>query len=221
MSEIKRAKPDTLTLHSYWRSSCSWRVRIALAVKGVEYKYEAVNLLKGEQKGEKYVAEKNVMKQVPSLDVGDDVLSQSLAIMEYIEEVYPGPSLLPDSAIDKAKVRELCQIIASGIQPIQNLAVIAKIAADFGEEHKPKWANYWITQGFVSLEKQLQKTAGKYCFGDQITMADACLIPQIYNANRFAVDMTQFPTIVKVKKNLDEVEVIRKAEPENMPDAQK
>ena len=158
MSDVKRSKPETLTLYSYWRSSCSWRVRIALAVKGVDYKYEGVNLLKGEQKAEGYTNDKNVMKQVPALDVGDDgVVGQSLAIMEYIEEVYPGPSLLPSSPLDKAKVRELCQIIACGIQPIQNLAVIAKIGADFGDEHKPKWANHWITQGFESLEKALIK----------------------------------------------------------------
>eukprot|EP01059_Diplonema_ambulator_P010708 TRINITY_DN20715_c0_g3_i1.p2 TRINITY_DN20715_c0_g3~~TRINITY_DN20715_c0_g3_i1.p2 ORF type:complete len:225 (+),score=117.47 TRINITY_DN20715_c0_g3_i1:261-935(+) len=223
MSEqpAKKAKTEAEpTLYSYWRSSCTWRVRIALAIKGVEYKYEAINLLKGEQRSEEHV-KRNVMGQVPAFVVDDKVLGQSLAIMEYIEEVYSGPALLPSDPFEKAKVRELCNIIASGIQPIQNLAVIAKIGQDFGEEHKPKWANYWITKGFESLEKELEKTAGKYCFGDEVTMADCCIVPQIYNATRFNVDFESFPIIKKIGENLAEHPAFKKAHPDNMPDAVK
>eukprot|EP01064_Diplonema_japonicum_P033602 TRINITY_DN6679_c3_g1_i1.p1 TRINITY_DN6679_c3_g1~~TRINITY_DN6679_c3_g1_i1.p1 ORF type:complete len:237 (+),score=73.63 TRINITY_DN6679_c3_g1_i1:33-713(+) len=226
MSEpaAKRAKTEAAsepTLYSYWRSSCSWRVRIALAIKGVEYKYEAVNLLKAEQKTDEHVGKRNVMAQVPAFVVDDKVIGQSLAILEYVEEAYKGPSLLPENALERAKVREICNIIASGIQPIQNLAVIVKIAKDFGEEHKPKWAHFWITKGFEALEKELEKTSGKYCYGDSVTMADCCLVPQIYNATRFNVDFSKFPIITKIGAALAELPEFKKAHPDQMPDAQK
>ena len=144
-------------LYSYWRSSCSWRVRIALELKEKKYAYKAVNLLKGEQASEEHVSKRNVMAQVPAFEVGGDIIAQSLAILEYIEETADGHALLPKSPIQRAKVREICNIISSGIQPIQNLAVIKKVAADFGEEHKMPWGKYWIEQGFVSLEKELAK----------------------------------------------------------------
>eukprot|EP01061_Rhynchopus_euleeides_P030371 TRINITY_DN50481_c0_g1_i1.p1 TRINITY_DN50481_c0_g1~~TRINITY_DN50481_c0_g1_i1.p1 ORF type:complete len:244 (+),score=107.12 TRINITY_DN50481_c0_g1_i1:48-734(+) len=219
----KRARTESKpVLFSYWRSSCSWRVRIALALKDVEYSYEAVNLLKGEQRSEDHV-KRNVMGQVPAYIVseGDDAVGQSLAIMEYIDEAHAGYPLLPKDLLQRAKVRELCNIIASGIQPIQNLAVLKKVGADFGDEHKTKWAQYWITEGFKALEKALERTAGKYCFGDEVTMADCCLVPQIYNAGRFNVDFSAFPLIKRIGEELDKHPAAKKAHPDNMPDAPK
>ena len=152
--EPKEAKP---VLYSYWRSSCSWRVRIALAVKNVDYDYVAVNLLDGEQKSDEHVKNRNVMAQVPAFVVGDKTISQSMAILEYIEEKYEGPALLPKDLTERAQVREICNIIGSGIQPIQNLAVMKKIGADHGDKHKVPWNNYWITKGFEGLEILLAK----------------------------------------------------------------
>jgi len=209
------AKP---VLHSYWRSSCSWRVRIAFALKDVDYDYVAVNLLKGEQRGDSNT-KLNPMGQVPALIVDGEALHQSLAIMEYIEETYDGPALLPKSTMARAKIRAMCDIIATGIQPIQNLAVIKMIAAEQGDAKKIEWAKHWITEGFVALEKEFEKYSGKYSYGDSITMADCCLPPQIYNAGRFSVDMSKFPNIARVGQALEEHPAFKKAVPAEMPDA--
>eukprot|EP01063_Lacrimia_lanifica_P022090 TRINITY_DN29798_c0_g1_i1.p1 TRINITY_DN29798_c0_g1~~TRINITY_DN29798_c0_g1_i1.p1 ORF type:complete len:227 (+),score=126.83 TRINITY_DN29798_c0_g1_i1:58-738(+) len=213
------AAKEKLALHSYWRSSCSWRVRCALALKGLDYEYVPVNLLKGEQRSEE-MKKLNPMGQVPAFVVDGQALSQSLAIMEYIEETHAaGTALLPKDAFARAKVRELCGIIATGIQPIQNLAVIKMIAAEQGDDKKMEWAKHWITVGFEALEAAMEKTAGKYSHGDEVSMADCCLPPQIYNAGRFKVDMSKFPTIARVGKALEEHEAFQKAVPEKMPDA--
>ncbi|KAJ9467640.1 putative maleylacetoacetate isomerase 2 [Diplonema papillatum] len=216
----KKAKVEKPILHSYWRSSCSWRVRIALAYKNIDYDYEAVNLLKGEQKANKHI-QRNVMAQVPALIVENAVLGQSLAMLEYLEEKFPDPPLLPSDPLERAKVREICNIIASGIQPIQNLVVLNKVAADFGEEHKIPWGNFWITKGFEALELVLAKTANKYCFGDKFTMADCCLVPQVYNAQRFAVDLSRFPLISRIYIELEKMKAVKDSSPDQMPDAVK
>nr|ACO11269.1 Maleylacetoacetate isomerase [Caligus rogercresseyi] len=205
-------------LYSYFRSSCSWRVRIALNLKGVDFETKAVHLIKdgGEQHKEDYKA-LNPMAQVPTLVHQGLVLTQSLAIMEYLEEKYPGGApLLPKGLLDRAHVRELSEVISSGIQPIQNLNVMQKFSSE--TEKRMKWSHHWITRGLQGVEKLMDKYSGKFCVGDEVSMADCCLIPQVYNANRFKVDMTQFPNIQRICKELETLEVFKKAHPTAQPD---
>jgi maleylacetoacetate isomerase len=157
-------------------------VRIALALKGIEYEYKAVHLLKdgGEQFLKDYQS-KNPQCEVPALEIDGVVLTQSIAIMEYLDETRGPPFLLPKDDLKKrAQVRSLSNIIACGIQPIQNLKVLQYV----GAEKKAEWGKHWIEQGFNGLELALGKTSGKYCLGDEITMADLCLVPQVFNAQR-------------------------------------
>ncbi|XP_071833127.1 maleylacetoacetate isomerase-like [Apostichopus japonicus] len=200
-------------LYSYFRSTCSWRVRIALALKGVQYEYKAVNLLKGEQLQDKYHG-LTPMAQLPSLEIDGVLMSQSLPIIEYIDETRGGPSLLPKEPKQKCTVRQVSEMINSGIQPLQNLKILKFI----GAERKSEWGHKFIQEGFEALESVLAQTAGKYSVGDDITMADLCLIPQVYNAERFKVDMTAFPTISRINSTLSKHEAFIAAHPTNQPD---
>ncbi|XP_067894338.1 maleylacetoacetate isomerase isoform X2 [Heterodontus francisci] len=155
------------------------------------------------------------MKQVPALSIDGITLSQSLAIIQYLDETQPGPRLLPEDAKKRAQVRMISNHITSGIQPLQNLNVLQKI----GDEKKLEWAQHFIISGFQALENVLQQTAGRYCVGDEVTMADLCLVPQVYNAERFKVDLTPFPTIVKINRNLLELEAFKLSHPSCQPDA--
>jgi maleylacetoacetate isomerase len=207
-------------LYSYWRSSCSWRVRISLAWKSIDYEYVAVHLVEGGQHDDEYKAKRNPMAQVPSLHIDDVTLSQSVAILEYLEETrsHNGQSsLLPADAKLRAKVRQVVELINSGIQPIQNFAVLKKI----GDEGKIKWGCHWIHKGFVALEAVLAASSGSYCVGDSVTLADAVLVPQVYNARRFGVELEQFPNIVRIDKALGELDAFKQAHPDAQPDAQK
>ncbi|XP_062393355.1 maleylacetoacetate isomerase [Sardina pilchardus] len=201
-------------LHGYFRSSCSWRVRIALALKGIDYDQKNVNLIKdgGQQVTDQY-KKVNPMQQVPALTIDDMTLSQSLAIIQYIEETRPGPHLLPPDPKKRAQVRMICDIIASGIQPLQNLYVIKKIGAE-----KDSWAHHFIQRGFEALEPILKQTAGICCVGDEISMADICLVPQVYNAERFKVDICQFPTIERLNQTLLKIEAFKVSHPSCQPD---
>jgi maleylacetoacetate isomerase len=213
-SSMTNAKP---VLYSYWRSSCSWRVRIALNWKGIDYDVSPVNLLKDEQNSAEY-REKNPRGLVPALTVHDVLLTESIAIIEYLEEKYHGRSLLPGNAEKRAKIRSFALMIASNTQPLQNLCVLKKVA---GEEEKGKrieWAKHWINLSFEALEKEMSVFAGKYSFGDEVTLADVCLVPQVYNAKRFQVDLSKFPTIERVEKALSELPEFQKAHPNNQPD---
>uniref|UniRef100_A0A3P9CZI7 maleylacetoacetate isomerase n=1 Tax=Maylandia zebra TaxID=106582 RepID=A0A3P9CZI7_9CICH len=174
-------------LHGYFRSSCSWRVRIAFALKGVEYDQLPVNLIK---------------------DGG-----QQLAVIQYIDETRPGPRLLPADPKTRAQVRMISDLIASGIQPLQNLYVIQKIGAE-----KMQWSQHFIDRGFQALEPILKQTAGKYCVGDEISMADICLVPQVYNAERFKVDVGKYPTIKRLNEALLEIEAFQVSHPSRQPD---
>nr|ADD82544.1 glutathione S-transferase zeta [Azumapecten farreri] len=206
------AKP---VLYTYFRSSCSWRVRIALAWKGIEYESRFVNLVKdgGQQKKDEYAAI-NPMKQVPSLVMNESTMTQSVAMMEYLEEVHPEKPLLPEDPLERVKVREIVSVICGGIQPLQNLSVLQKI----GDEGKMEWGKFWIDKGFHALEELLKRTAGKYCVGDKVTMADACLVPQVYNANRFKVDMKQFPTIARLNDELLKLDAFQESKMEDCPE---
>ncbi|XP_059209257.1 maleylacetoacetate isomerase isoform X2 [Centropristis striata] len=210
-------------LHGYFRSSCSWRVRIAFALKGIEYDQVPVNLIKdgGQQSHQSSLVLKladeykalNPMMQVPAVEIDGITLSQSLAVIQYIDETRPGPRLLPTDPKKRAQVRMISDVIASGIQPLQNLYVIQKIGAE-----KVQWAQHFINRGFQALEPILKQTAGKYCVGDEISMADICLVPQVYNAERFKVDVGQYPTIKRLNQTLVEMEAFKVSSPSCQPD---
>lgn len=203
-------------LYSYFRSSCSWRVRTALALKGIEYDTHAVHLLKdgGQQFSDEF-KKLNPMGYVPALVIDGHTLADSLSIIEYLDETRPDPPLLPrDDPFKKALARQVSQTIASGIQPIQNLSVLKYL----GDERKTEWGHHWINKGFCNLEKILERTSGKYCVGDEITMADLCLVPQVYNANRFKVDMSQFPVISRINDDLSKLEAFKASHPSKQPD---
>ncbi|XP_062326037.1 maleylacetoacetate isomerase isoform X1 [Osmerus eperlanus] len=206
------AKP---ILHGYFRSSCSWRVRIAFALKGIEYDQVPVNLVKdgGQQLSDQYKV-LNPMKQVPAVQIDGITLCQSLAVIQYIEETRPGPRLLPTDPKKRAQVRMVSDLISSGIQPLQNLSVLQKIGAE-----KVQWAQHFITRGFEALEPMLKETAGTYCVGDEISMADICLVPQVYNADRFKVDISPFPTIKRLNQTLMEIEAFKVSHPSCQPDS--
>uniref|UniRef100_H2B647 Glutathione S-transferase zeta n=1 Tax=Paracyclopina nana TaxID=565004 RepID=H2B647_PARNA len=207
-------------LYSYWRSSCSWRVRIALALKKVEYEYKAVHLVKdgGEQHKEGYKTI-NPMGQVPAFEFDGKNFTQSMAIMELLEEYYQNCcKILPSDPFERAKVREICEVINSGTQPIQNLSVMKKHSSDQAERNE--WSRFWIEKGLRGVEAKLEKHSGKYCVGDTITMADCCLIPQVYNANRFAVSMEHFHNINRIVACLEKHEAFIAAHPDSQPDAQ-
>lgn len=222
---VAAAHAAPTTLHSYWRSSCSWRVRIALAWKGIEYEYRAVHLLNsgGEQLLEPYTA-LNPMRELPTLEIDGLVLTQSLSILEYLEETRPGLTpLLPAEPAAKARVRQLSELI-SGIQTVQNLRVLKRIMANYETKEektaeKLKWGKHWINNGFVALEKELEGCSGVYCCGDMVTLADLCLVPQVYNANRFGVNMAQFPLIATIDARLAKLSAFEKAHPSQQPDA--
>uniref|UniRef100_W5MXV8 Maleylacetoacetate isomerase n=3 Tax=Lepisosteus oculatus TaxID=7918 RepID=W5MXV8_LEPOC len=201
-------------LYGYFRSSCSWRVRIALLLKGIAYDQVPVNLIKdgGQQLTEQYKT-LNPMQQVPAMCIDGITLSQSLAIIQYLDETRPGPRLLPAEPKQRAQVRMICDHIVSGIQPLQNLYVLQKIGTD-----KVEWAQHFIIRGFQALENLLQQTSGKYCVGNEISMADVCLVPQVYNAERFKVDLTPFPTIKRLNQTLLEMEAFQTSHPSCQPD---
>ena len=170
--------PEKAVLYSYWRSTCSWRVRIALNLAGIEVEQIPVHLVRdgGEQHTEEY-RRINPLGQVPAFKTGDFVLTQSVAIMEYIQDLHPEAGLLPSDPVARAKVRMVTELICSGIQPIQNLAVMKKHSQE--QEEKLAWSRHWITVGFRALEKVLEGLAGDCCIGNTVTMADCCLVPQV------------------------------------------
>lgn len=208
---------NTPVLYSYFRSSCSWRVRVALALKQIQYKQKGVHLLNngGEQHSDEYKSV-NPMEQVPTLIIDGVSLTQSLPILEYLEEtrpdIYP---LLPGDPKDRVRVRQIAEIINSGIQPVQNLSILQAV----GPERKMQWGHDAIHKGFVAIEDLLKSySSGKYCIGDKVTIADICLVPQVYNATRFKVDMKLFPTIARINAALEELPEFQKAHFTNQPD---
>lgn len=215
-----------LTLFGYWRSSAVYRVRIALNLKGLEYRNLPVHLIDngGEQHKPEFRA-LNPQELIPVLQDGQRVIRQSLAIIEYLEESFTGPRLLPVDPRDRAHVRAIALAIACDIHPLNNLRVLQYLDRDLGVEQagRDRWVQHWLSKGLAAIEALLSDddVVGAYCHGDMPGMADACLIPQIYNAQRFAVDMTPFPQLQRIYTNCLELPAFERAKPENQPDAPK
>lgn len=222
------SEAPTYTLYSYFRSSASFRVRAALRLKGIAYRYEPVHLVAGggEHLLPAYRA-LNPMAELPTLVVhGPDgapiaVLAQSVAILEYLEEAHPEPALLPKDPFGRARVRQIVECVNSSIQPYQNLKLLRKLAADYGNDQAKNdaWARHFVSRGFDGLEPLVAAVAGRYAYGDTPTLADVALVPQVFNARRFGVDLAAYPTLARVADAAMALEAFRGAAPEAQPDA--
>jgi maleylpyruvate isomerase len=214
-----------MKLYTFFRSSASYRVRIALNLKGLEYDSVPIHLRRGG--GEQFSADyraKNPMALVPALEDGGRILTQSLAIIEYLEERHPAPPLLPKDPADRALVRAMALAIACEVHPIQNLRVLNFLKSEFklGDAETNRWAQHWIALGFSALEQMVLATPkrGKFCFGDAPTLADLCLVPQLSNAKRFGCDLSAYPNLIRIEAACLALPAFAKAAPENQPDAE-
>ena len=202
-------------LYDYFRSSASYRVRIALNLKGLSYRSVPVALLDNAQQAPEYL-EKNPQGLIPALLDGDQLITQSLAICEYLDEVYPTPSLLPTDALGRARVRALALSIACDIHPLNNLRVLRRLEQQFSAEQASKdaWYRHWVDTGLRAFERQIERTRGQYCYGDTVTLADLALIPQVYNARRFQCDLSAYPNIVAIEQQCLALSAFAQATPE-------
>lgn len=211
-----------IQLHGYWRSSSTYRVRIALEFKEIPYEVVPVSLIAdgGEHLREFYRG-LNPMAEVPTLVVDGAPIAQSVAILEWIEERYPEPSLLPEAPLERARVRQLVEAVNSGIHPLQNLKVKKHLMEKLGLDavQVEAWNRHWITKGFEGIEQLLVKWSGQHAVGDQVTLADCVLVPQVYNARRYKVDLNQFPTLSAVNRAAEALPFFKAARPEVQPDA--
>ena len=208
-----------LTLHGYWRSSAAYRVRIALNLKGQTYDQVTYDLRQKAEKAEPY-AVLNPQKLVPALETETGaLLTQSLAMLEWLEEAHPTPALLPEKAIDRAHVRAMCNLVACDIHPLNNLRVLNTLRGDLGasEDQVSQWMTRWIGDGFGALEQLIG--GGNFCYGDAPTLADCCLVPQVYSAQRFKVDLSPWPKIRAVAEACQAIPAFYVARPEMQPDA--
>lgn len=214
-----------MKLYSYFRSSAAFRVRIALNLKQLSYDYLPVHLVRsgGEQLTADY-RKVNPDALVPTLVDGDSVLHQSLAIIEYLDETHPSPPLLPPEPIDRAYVRAVALQVACEIHPLNNLRVLRYLKRDLGlsEEAKNGWYRHWVEHGFSALETRLANDprTGKFVFGDAPTVADLCLVPQVFNAQRFDIDMQRYPTIQRINDHAMQLDAFARAAPGQQPDAE-
>ena len=214
-----------MKLYTFFRSSASYRVRIALNLKGLSYEQAPIHLRKGggEQFSAVYKA-LNPQALVPTLEDNGKVLTQSLAIIEYLEEKHPKPALLPGDPTEKAIVRGMALIIACEVHPIQNLRVLNFIKSSYNQtdEQVNQWAQHWIDLGLTALEQSIvgHSKGGKFCFGDTPTLADICLVPQLGNARRYGCDLSQYPNILSIEKNCMALSAFANAAPEKQPDAE-
>ncbi|AOE49691.1 maleylacetoacetate isomerase [Kangiella sediminilitoris] len=213
-----------LKLYSYWRSTASFRVRVALNIKRLSYSILPVHLVKdgGEQHKPEY-SEKNPQELVPLLDDNGKILSQSMAICEYLEDAFDGPNLLPSEPFLRAKVRSVCQVIACDIHPLDNLRVLKYLKGELkvSDEQKLTWYAHWIHEGFKALESTLveYKEQGPFCFGEELTLADVFLVSQLYNARRFEVSLDDYPRLVAIEQHCLSLDAFKDAHPDSQPDA--
>ncbi len=212
-----------MKLYGYFRSSAAYRVRIALNLKGLTYEQVPVNLIQGEERTRAYL-ERNPQGLVPALELDDGrVLAQSLAICEYLEETHPDPPLLPADAAARARVRALALVVACEMHPLNNLRVLRYLSTelDLDEEARNRWYCHWIAEGFAGLEALLAgvPAAGAFCHGDSPTLADVCLVPQVYNARRFGCDLAPYPTVRRISAACEALPAFQAAEPARQPDA--
>lgn len=214
-----------MKLYTYFRSSAAYRVRIALNLKGLPYEAVPVHLLRngGEQRQADYLA-LNPAGLVPALEDGGALLTQSLAIIEYLDETHPQPPLLPGDALGRARIRALAQAIACDIHPINNLRVLQYLSRELGasEEQKTAWYRHWVEEGLAAVEAMLAHAprSGRFCFGDTPTLADICLVPQVSNAQRFKCNTAHIPTVLRIAEACEALEAFRLAAPANQPDAE-
>ena len=214
-----------LQLYSYWRSSAAYRVRIALHYKSLPFETVSKHLLRdgGEQRKADYLAV-NPQGLVPALADDGQVIPQSLAICEYLEETHPEPPLLPGSALDRAAIRSMALAVACDIHPLNNLSVTAYVRAQFGADDAGinRWVAHWIQRGFGALEQRVRQLSkdGRHCYGSSVTLADVCLVPQMYNARRFKVDVTSYPKLVAICAHLESLPAFSAARPDAQPDAE-
>ncbi|MGE6122705.1 maleylacetoacetate isomerase [Aeromonas media] len=209
-----------LQLFGYWRSSASFRVRLVLQLKGLGYEQHPVNLRQGEQK-EKAYRRVNPQGLVPFLIDGDVQLGQSVAIMEYLDETYPAYPLMPSAPEERARVRQIVNMIACDTHPLNNLRVLNYLEQELGQSKTARdaWYRHWIDETFTALEQLLMTTAGVYCVGNEVTLADCMLVPQVYNARRFNMTLDDYPTIARIVANCEQLQAFIKAAPANQPDA--
>nr|WP_148340816.1 maleylacetoacetate isomerase [Aquicella siphonis] len=207
-----------MKLYDYFRSSASYRVRIALNLKKLDYQSVPVHLLNngGEQHSDEY-RKINPQSLVPALQDGNKILTQSLAIIEYLEDLHPEPPLLPSHPYEKARVRSFALSIAADLHPLNNLRILKYLTEELhlSDEQKTKWYHHWMNKGLTALEKQLERhpSTDEFCFGSQPTLADLCLVPQLLNARRFNCNLDACPTLVRIDANCQKLEAFIKARP--------
>lgn len=212
---------NRMRLYDYWRSSAAYRVRIALNLKGIDAERVPVNLRQGGQRTLDYLA-KNPQGLVPTLELDDGRrLTQSLAIVEYLDETRPEPPLLPKEPFARAEVRSLALLVACDIHPLNNTRVLQHLEhrLGHGERDVVAWYRHWIAEGLGALEKRLAGAAGRFCHGDSVTLADICLVPQLYNARRYQCDLSPYPTLRRVEAACLALPAFEDARPERQPDA--
>ncbi len=205
-----------IALYNYFRSSTSYRARIALNWKSLQFDYVPVHLIN--DGGGQHTADYrkiNPLGEVPTLIHDDHVIGQSFAIIEYLDEVFPQPALFPKDSYGRAKVRQICESVNCGIHPLQNLKVLQFLEKTYGftQEQKDQWTSEWITRGLKALEALLKETSGTYAFGNQVTAADLFIVPQVFSSERFKVNVSQFPLISKINDECLKLPAFQKAHP--------
>jgi maleylacetoacetate isomerase len=211
-----------MKLYTFFRSSAAFRVRIALNLKGLQYESAPKHFARNEHRTKEYLAI-NPQGLIPALAVDGIVLSQSLAIVEYLNDRHPQPPLLPADPLDRARVRSMALAIACEIHPLNNLRVLNYLRSELKQDDAGvgTWYRHWVTEGFGGLEQQAREfsAGGRYCFGDAVSLADVCLVPQMFNARRFKTDLTPFPTLAGISAHLESLPEFAAARPEVQPDA--
>jgi maleylpyruvate isomerase len=211
-----------MKLYGYFQSSAAFRVRIALHLKTLPYENATVDLLKGDHRTPEF-ERVNPEQAIPALVDGDKTLVQSLSIIEYLDEAYPEPPLLPSTPEGRARVRGLAQLVACDIHPLNNLRVLKYLSQKIGlnKDQRNAWYLHWIEEGFRAFEAMLSRSreTGTFCHGNQVTMADICLVPQVFNAKRYDLDLSPYPTLMRIFENLMKLTAFDTAQPSKQPDA--